>query len=338
MGGQNSKNPAGGNQVALESPAADKASTSNSSTPVRPKSLSPSKSPSPNRPEMAAIQIPETSSSKDLPLPEDPRSPTNEMSRTPLLDATPFTDPRSPDNNILRTPLDKTSGFKGFQLDESLPYIDESQEAAKPPSSPPHLSLSPLNLDASVEEDGSGGVDIDEGTPSSRIDTPDDLSLDLSSGTPPEIFRQSTGTPPDGFIDAVKEFDDAIGEELERDGSFEKEARSDTLIAGNDIAEVTGSNHEVAGNDLAEVADKGAEILAENDAGVKVTVSDDVASANYHLILENELSAHHEMHFTPHLSMASLSGLESDSLYTSRQSSSAIITSHGSKSTRTIEI
>ena len=60
-------------------------------------------------------------------VPSDPRSPTIEMSRTPLVEAAPFVDPRSPDNTILRTPLDKTSGFKGFNMDDSLPYIDESQ-------------------------------------------------------------------------------------------------------------------------------------------------------------------------------------------------------------------
>jgi len=231
MGGGLSKNspssPAGGD-VPLESsevekarscsssltpPDASSSPSSSSSSPVRPASLSPSKSPSPHRPEMAAIKIPEIS--KELTVPCDPRSPTNEMSRTPLLDAAPFVDPRSPDNTILRTPLDKTSGFKGFALDDSLPYIDESQESAKPSSSPPRLSLSPLNLEMSNEEE----LEAEEKAGGDVIDS----SQELSPRTPRE--------------DAVKEFDAAIGEELEKEGALNAAPEIDaTPVTSGDAA------------------------------------------------------------------------------------------------------
>jgi len=38
-------------------------------------------------------------------------------------------------------------------MDDSLPYIDESQELTKPSSSPPKLSLSPLSLDDDEDDE-----------------------------------------------------------------------------------------------------------------------------------------------------------------------------------------
>ena len=75
---------------------------------------------------------------------------------------------------------------------------DIHQESA-PPTSPP-LSLSPRNLDLSGEEEEDGGGE--EGGGGSA-----ELSLDMSP----------SGTPPGNFNDAVKAFDAAIGEELEKE-------------------------------------------------------------------------------------------------------------------------
>ena len=64
-----------------------------------------------------------------------------------MVEAAPFVDPRSPDNTILRTPLDKTSGFKGFNMDDSLPYIDESQVRIRKREVIPDTRLFKLRLD-----------------------------------------------------------------------------------------------------------------------------------------------------------------------------------------------
>jgi len=169
------------------------------------------------------------------------------MSRTPLVEAAPFVDPRSPDNNILRTPLDKSSGFKGFQLDESLPYIDESQESA-PPTSPP-LSLSPMNLDLSGEEDG-GGEEGGGGSAELSLDmSPAGTPLDMSpAGTP--LDMSPAGTPPDNFNDAVKEFDAAIGEELEKEETL-NEAAAANDAAANEAATNGAAANNAAANEAA---------------------------------------------------------------------------------------
>lgn len=179
------------------------------------------------------------------------------------MDAAPFNDPRSPDNTILRTPLDKTSGFKGFQLDDSLPYIDESQEASKPPSSSlaPQLSLSPLNLDASgVEED-------------SFADEKADLSLDLVSGSPPdEIFRQSTGTPPEEFQVDVEEFDAAIQDEIETEEALTKDA-------ADERADSAGKNATVAAGNVSTVAGTESGDCNRENISDGITLNSEVAAS-----------------------------------------------------------
>jgi len=133
------------------------ASSAQQETPTRPNTL---KGPNQSRNENAAIKIPDANQDH-LDLPFDPRSPTIDVARTPLVDAAPFVDPRSPANNILRTPVEKTNGFKAFALDESLPYIDESQEVGGPGRTrmqPARLSLSVADDDDEISLEGSDGL------------------------------------------------------------------------------------------------------------------------------------------------------------------------------------
>ena len=76
-----------------------------------------------------------------------------------------------------------------------------------------------------------------------------ELSLDMSpAGTP--LDMSPVGTPPDNFNDAVKEFDAAIGEELEKEETLNEAAAANDAAANEAAAASTGTRYEFVGGDF----------------------------------------------------------------------------------------